>query len=278
MQILDILPTRLISYLFGKLVRIKWPWPLNLISVRIYMLLTGSSLHEASKDKYSSIAEFFVRDFKPETRQLGSGFVSPCDARLRTIHEVSSGIYFRVKNFDYDLASFFIDESVADLFEGGLCINTYLSPSDFHHVYAPFTGQVSELLYVPGRLLPVNNFAMNSVNNLFSVNERCMLIFKSEFGMFCVAMIAAFNVGGIELHLGEEKSFISEFSEVEEHSGYRRIKIDEQKIEKGNKIGSFHLGSAVLVFVDSELRTNMQEIQVKEQEKLKALETIIQLP
>lgn len=200
-----------------------------------------------SLDQYRSIGDFFTRDLKPEARPLGEGFVCPVDGMLRDYYELSPGMAIpQVKGKHYTLEQLLGGDPLASRLERGTLWNLYLSPSDAHHIFAPVAGRIIKTVHIPGKLWPVNDWALNSVEGLFTVNERIVTFIESERGLVAVVMVGATNVGRIALHYTEletnTKPWVKHSIRTFEHSeGATRV---------GDKLGTFRMGSSVIVVAE----------------------------
>src|SRR4051812_46129587 len=110
-NILKYIPKNHLSYSVGKLVFLRLPYPLSLLSVNIFSRLFKINLEEAALplSKYPSIGDFFIRDLKPGLRKIEEGLVSPVDGRLRSYGTIESGKLPQVKGKDYSISDFLGD-------------------------------------------------------------------------------------------------------------------------------------------------------------------------
>ena len=252
MEFIRYVPKAYLSYLVGKLANLPVPWPLNEISIRICARAYGIDPSSATEPvtKFNSVGHFFTRDLKPELRPIGDGFVSPVDGRLRSIEVIpSDGYLTQTKGRRYSAAQLLGDETLAKKFSGGMCFNFYLSPTDAHHIFAPCAGHIIQTKHIPGKLWPVNNWAFSSVESLFAVNERVVSLIESGDELVAVIMVGATNVGRIEVKytdiLTNTAPWRTQSPRTIDHS--RPI-----PLAKGEKIGTFHMGSSVLVLTQRE--------------------------
>jgi len=208
-----------------------------------------------SLDQYRSIGDFFTRDLKPEVRPIGEGFVCPVDGMLRDYYELSPGMAIpQVKGKHYTLEQLLGGDPLASRLERGSLWNLYLSPSDAHHIFAPVAGQIIKTVHIPGKLWPVNDWALNSVEGLFTVNERIVTFIESERGLVAVVMVGATNVGRIALHYTELETNTKPWVK---HS-IRTFKHSEGATQVGDKLGTFRMGSSVIVVAEAHRATQLR--------------------
>ena len=224
MWLLYLLPKRLLSRVIGLLARVLLPAPLARALIGIYVRTYRINLEEIEKplDSFRSLAQFFVRELKRSSRPIGAGLVSPVDGVLRSFGEITEARIADVKGQDYGLSEF---TGSAD-FSHGAYLNFYLSPRDCHHVFAPCDLRVVRTQFFPGTLWPVNDWAIRNIKRVFCRNERWVAVFDCEYGQGALAMVGAFNVGGIRLS--------------------ERVRRGES-LKKGEHFGTFELGSSVVL-------------------------------
>jgi len=239
-------PKNHLSRAIGRLVRARMPQPIARRLVRwfadtyqIDVDAAGKPLHE-----YPSIGHFFIRDLAEGLRPIEGDFVSPVDGVLRNFGLIENGRIEQVKGKTYTLARFVGDENAAR-YEGGTFFNLYLSPQDYHHVHSPVGGGVVRSVHIPGKLWPVNDWSLANVDELFSINERVVTYIDGALGRVAAVMIGATNVGKISVTYD---SFISNSANTD-----RTVARDYNPpipIEPGARIGTFHMGSSVVVLLE----------------------------
>jgi phosphatidylserine decarboxylase len=195
---------------------------------------------------YRNLAQFFTRRLKENARPIQGPLVSPIDGFLRGVGTVSSGTILQVKGRPYRVADLLGDELEATKFEGGAFFNFYLSPRDYHRIHLPCQGAIRSLRHLPGKLWPVNQWAVQNVERLFAVNERVVLSLTTPYGEVAVVMIGALNVGGISVpfdHIQTNRWYWP-WQRPAEHF----IQYDPPKsFNAGAEVGTFHMGSAVVL-------------------------------
>lgn len=233
------LPTRAISNLVGFLAYLKIPKPFSTLSVRIFSKLYAIDVASASKriEEYRSIGDFFVRDLRPGVRPIESGLVSPVDGTLRGFGGISAGELEQIKGVRYSLSTFLLNDDLSRRYEQGVYLNFYLAPSDYHHVHSPVKGNIRSVQHITGSLLPVNDYLAGKIPGIFTRNERISITLETEIGLVTVVMVGALNVGHMVLS----------FESLVATKRYD----PPLAIKKGARLGTFFMGSTVVVLVES---------------------------
>lgn len=201
---------------------------------------------------YPDINSFFVRSLKPEARPIAEGkdqICSPADGTLSQSGAITHGRIIQAKGHSYSVTELLGgSEPRAEVFNQGSFATIYLSPSDYHRVHIPYSGQLKEMIHVPGKLLSVAPFLIDSVENLFARNERVASIFDTDIGPMAVVLVGAINVGSIETVWAGEITpprgrKVTETSYSSNHAVL---------LEKGDELGRFNMGSTVIVLFASD--------------------------
>lgn len=265
---LRLLPKNHISYLIGAILRIRLPRPLSTWTVKVFAALYKIDMESAAEDisTYRCIGDLFVRNLKPGLRPIADGFVSPIDGTLRNWYPIESDQIPQVKGKSYSLTEFLKSTERAALFRAGSIFHFYLAPPDYHHIHAPISGSIAESVYIPGNLWPVNSWALSNIKDLFSKNERVVVYFDTIIGAVAVVLVGATNVGKISLEFDQSVA-----------ERYPSLRYPKEPISRrytppvtlcsGDRIGTFHMGSSVVVLTQQRLLpsvpANQHEIPVK---------------
>lgn len=247
MQWISYIPKSYLSWFVGTMANLPLPKPLANLLVgwfaRAYKV--DCSLAIRPMESFPSIGAFFTRDLRPEVRPIRNGITCPVDGTLRSVEDVSSiGEVTLVKGKSYSIARLLGEDPLAQRFEQGQVWNFYLSPQDAHHIFSPVDGSIIKSVHIPGKLWPVNDWAISAVDGLFVVNERVVTFIESPFGLVAVVMIGATNVGRISLSYAPIETNRAPWS------AHRQQTIDHQPpiaVARGEKIGTFKMGSTVVV-------------------------------
>lgn len=250
MNVLRFLPLSYISWCVGVLANLPLPQPLARWSISIFAWAYGIDVTAATRplEAFCCIGEFFTRDLPPQARPQGTGLVSPVDGTLRAYHELAPGLSIpQVKGKEYTLSQLLGGDPFTARLERGAMWNMYLSPSDVHHIFSPVHGRIVRTVHIPGKLWPVNDWALGSVDRLFAVNERVVTFIETECGLVAVVMIGACNVGRIILRYTALETNTRPWA----RRGVRAINHTDSEVRSGDKLGTFMMGSSVILIAES---------------------------
>ncbi|HEX2831572.1 MAG TPA: archaetidylserine decarboxylase [Thermoanaerobaculia bacterium] len=245
-RFLRYVPKNHLSRAVGRLVHARLPRPVARRLVHWFARSYQIDLDAAGKPahEYPSIGHFFIRDLREGLRPIESDFVSPVDGTLRGFGTIENGRLEQVKGKSYTVARFLGDEDDARRYTGGAYFNLYLSPQDYHHVHSPVRGSIVRSIHIPGKLWPVNDWSMDNIDELFSVNERIVTYIDGDLGRVAVVMIGATNVGKMTVTYD---SFISNAGQNKTAS---RDYATPVAINAGDRLGTFHMGSSVVLLFE----------------------------
>ncbi len=242
-----ILPKGFVSRIFGLLTVMKLPSAV-LNSIINYFCNT----YKVNKDEIQSPAggfktldQFFTRKLKPGIHKIDINkktIVSPVDARIDEFGKIAEYSIIQAKNINYSLKDL-VPSDMAESFLNGSFITLYLSPSDYHRIHSPVNGKIAGYFNIPGKLFPVRELIVNNVKGLFSVNERIITYIENSNGIAAVCKIGAMNVGKISLSYSDIRT--NKFFRKQTEFFYS--KSEQPPVKKGDEIGTFHLGSTVIL-------------------------------
>ncbi len=241
-----LVPRRALTRLIYRLTRIEKPWLKNL-SIRAFVRAFSVDISDAENavpDDFKSFNDFFSRSLKAGARTIdpaADAFVSPCDGTLSQFGPIVDNQIIQAKGVNYSMAELVNDPQVAKKFVGGRFATIYLAPYNYHRVHMPFDGSLVHEAPAGGDLYSVNQTTARRVPNLFTVNERRVMVFESEAGPFALIMVGAMNVGSITTSWAGETR--AGFGEVEPAPGLR----DGPTLRKGELVGWFNMGSTVIL-------------------------------
>ena len=248
--LMPLLPKHDVSHWFGRLVRTRLPGPLGPVSVQAFARAYRIDLREAELPlgSYKTIADLFTRKLRPGARPIGDWPVHPCDATITECGTVNQQEMIQAKGMTYSLPELLRSARHASTFEGGSYFTYYLCPTDYHRVHSPVDGRVTWSCHVPGELWPVNEWSVGEVQNLFSVNERVVMLIETPRGRAAVVMVAATNVGDIRIAFDE--NIVTTGLDVNERPVRERSYVPPKEVTAGAEIGVFHMGSTVIVLYE----------------------------
>jgi phosphatidylserine decarboxylase len=150
-----------------------------------------------------------------------------------------------VKGLEFSPVELLGGDELAARFQAGAVLNFYLAPPDYHHIHSPVSGRIVKSRYVPGDLWPVNDWALKSIPRLFCKNERVVTFIESPHGLVAVVMVGALNVGRISVTYD---SWLTNSGNLP--TQLERTYVAEIPVQLGQKLGTFHMGSSVLVLIE----------------------------
>lgn len=189
---------------------------------------------EAEKplEQYQSLNEFFTRRLKPGARPLAeqpNTLISPVDAKITGIGKIEAGTNIFVKGQQYEVAELLNHSPRAVNYRHGYYIVLYLSPSDYHRIHAPISGNIVENEHIPGKVYPVNGFGLRHIPKVLSRNERLITYIQHDRGELAIIKVGAMNVSSIQL-----------------------VPTLTKKVNRGEEMAYFEFGSTVVLLTEKE--------------------------
>ena len=249
--LLFVLPKNTLSFLTGKVLHIRLHPLLRAPIFRAYARLFRVNLEEVPEElsSYASLGAFFVRRLSDGCRTVSGDLVSPVDGRLREAGRVQDGLLPQIKGQSYSVESLIADAELAKIFNGGLFFNLYLSPGDYHHVHSPAEARITSARYIPGHLWPVNEWSLHNVEGVFARNERVVAYLETEWGKIALVMVGAFNVGRISVAFDTFET--NQLWTCRSPGGFSAEYHPPRRISAGERLGTFHLGSSVVLLIEA---------------------------
>lgn len=156
---------------------------------------------EKSIKEYKSLNDFFTRRLKPGLRPIHedvSRVVSPVDAMITGIGDIKDGTILNVKGQDYTIDELLNRSPRTVNYNNGFYFVLYLSPTDYHRIHSPISGDILEKEHVPGKVYPVNEFGLRYMKRVLSRNERLITFIQHATGEVAVVKVGALNVSSIQ--------------------------------------------------------------------------------
>jgi phosphatidylserine decarboxylase len=237
---LSLLPRKTLARGMGSFARTATSRLLTRAFVRAY----GVDLSEATGDldDYGSLEALFTRELVEGARPVdpaADALVSPVDGKVAAIGRTAGGRLELVPGRALDVPDLL--DAVADPTVEYEVAVLYLSPTDYHRVHVPREGVLVDWSYVAGTLWPVFPAAVRRVDGLFARNERFRVGLQATAGpRLDVVLVGAFGVGRIAVSVTDVESNVARPAaggSVE----------PAQPVERGAWLGTFHLGSTVVV-------------------------------
>ncbi len=215
--------------------------------IKHYDVNMDEALHSDPK-YFNTFNEFFVRELKPEARQIiqdKSVITHPADACVSQFGSINDGQLIQAKGHFFSAQELLGgDAKLSEEFSDGDFATLYLSPRDYHRVHMPCDGTLRQMIYVPGDLFSVNPLTAENVPNLFARNERVVCIFDTEFGPMAQVLVGATIVGSIELVWAG--TVTPPRGNTVYRWNYPATGEKSVSFKKGEEMGRFKLGSTVI--------------------------------
>ncbi len=237
------------SAIVGSVARTTVPRPLRRLTYRAFARAVGANLQETELElsAYPSLGAFFARRLREGARRVDpspDAIISPCDGVLAARGVAVDGTLVQAKGHDYRLEDLVAQPTLARTLVDGHYATIYLSPKDYHRVHSPVSGRILSYDFVPGHLWPVNQWATARRSGLLARNERVIIHLRTDrFGDVALVMVGAAGVGNICLTQAPESR------ELRGARERRTIELGPNglRIERGDELGAFHLGSTVVL-------------------------------
>ncbi len=247
LNLLKLIPTKLLTQTAGSLANQKLPAPLLQKFIQFYCKIYSINLSESQGKltSFKTFNEFFTRDIDFAKRKIDNAknsIISPVDGILIGFDKIHKNKLYSTKGVEFTLEEL-IGEKNAKIFENGYCITIYLSPADHHRIYAPSEGKIYNFSYFSGSLWPVNSLGLKLFPKLFCINERLLSLMKNDEHKTTIGIlkIGATIVGGIK----------TKYTSISQYHGQKsKIYIPLKKtvsVKKAEEIAQFELGSTVLL-------------------------------
>lgn len=273
--VLTLVPKNILSYVVGWLLRFPLiklvRRPVGGLFVKLFKINLAEAEH--SLEHFRSLEEIFTRSIKPSLRPIESQLVSPADGYLAQSRELTSAnMAIQAKGLRYSVGELIFGNEAhlatcPDRFRPHWFVTVYLAPHNYHRVHAPMAGELTRIFYHSGELWPVNPPLVKNLPRLFNRNER--LVFEIEVSKdtyYYVVMVGATNVGRISTPYVENfvsNSALRAFAKGLGLSSKKPKLTEAKKINAGDELGTFMLGSTVVVVFDKAITKALQLKKVK---------------
>ena len=254
-NLLVLTPKSAVSFFTGVVARLKFPKyfqkQLNFAFVKGF----GIDMTEAlsSLDDMRSIEDVFIRQLKPGSRHISDDpVIASADGKLVKSLPVINGVAIQAKGVEYSVGDLvFGNSALPSDFNPGWFQTIYLAPHNYHRVHSPIEGKITAIRHIPGKLWPVNDKFVNLIPQLFTTNERLVFDIETSSGAHAyIVMVGALNVGRIVTK--HCSTLVANDFGRQLAAKQRDIKFGAgaPKINKGDELGIFMLGSTVVVVFD----------------------------
>lgn len=200
-------------------------------------------MEEYVEKEYGSFNDFFIRDIKPNKRELENGLIAVCDSKL-SIYEIDEDSCFRIKNSIYT-----IEELIGEKRKYRYALVFRLCVDDYHHYIFPDDGKVIRTKYIDGILHTVQPIALKKYK-VFHENAREITFLDcNHLGDVCYIEVGALIIGKI-------------------------VNLDKKEFKRGEEKGHFEFGgSTVIVLTNKNVSFHPKIIENSK----KDIETIVKM-
>lgn len=243
-----VMPQHYLTQIAGWLAKQKWGAITHLI-IRLFAKKYQINMQEAAKpnfDDYESFNQFFIRQLTENARPINQNpqaLCLPADGKISQIGKIDNNLLLQAKGHYFTLKDLLAgDDALAQSFEQGDFVITYLSPRDYHRVHMPCDATLRKMIYVPGDLFSVNPFLNTHIPHLFARNERVICVFDTKIGPMVQILVGATITASISTcwagivnppRINQVKTW--------HYEGESAI-----QLYKGQEMGAFQLGSTVI--------------------------------
>ncbi|MCP5197726.1 MAG: phosphatidylserine decarboxylase [Gammaproteobacteria bacterium] len=246
-----LLPQRWSTRLVYWATRIRAPWFKNRLIHRFiqHFQVDLREALEPNPHAYPDFNAFFTRALKPGVRPIAPGdrvMCCPVDGAVSQIGLADADTLLQAKGRTFSLTTLLGgDAERAQPFQGGAFATLYLSPRDYHRIHMPLTGQLREMVHIPGKLFSVSPLTTRMVPNLFARNERVVTWFDTPAGPLALVLVGAINVASIETVWAG--AITPPLGASIRHWRYPAEGDGAVRLDKGAELGRFNMGSTVIL-------------------------------
>ncbi len=226
--------------------------------IRLFIKVYGVDMQLAQNvdpKNYLSFNHFFTRALTPEARPLAKAtLLSPVDGEISQLGIIENQSLLQAKGHAFKLTNLLAgEEQLAALFNDGLFCTIYLSPRDYHRIHMPMSGQLTKMIYVPGKLFSVNQRTSRVVPNLFARNERSICLFETDLGPMAVILVGALFVGSTETVWTGTLPYARNIRHWEYETPI--------SLQQGEEMGRFNMGSTVILLLNPAQKAWLDNLQ-----------------
>ncbi|MDR1460443.1 MAG: phosphatidylserine decarboxylase [Campylobacteraceae bacterium] len=268
--------TNIFSRIFGFLAAKRFPKKIQAFINKSYVKSFSIDMREFNKPQsYESLNTLFTRSFKVmrDVVKDDKALISMCDSLISEEGTIKRNDFtaLQIKGSPYCVNSLLGDFILAKekkKLEGGIFINLYLSPADYHRYHSPCYMKIIKAVHISGKLYPVNFKWLNKKAGIFTENERVILECETEDkDKFFLIFVGALNVGKMRFYFDENIC-----TNLKEDSQTLYM-YEDLYVSQGDELGFFEMGSTVVFLGESGVFKSL----VKRDTKVKFGDKIIQI-
>ncbi|NIR60280.1 MAG: phosphatidylserine decarboxylase [Gammaproteobacteria bacterium] len=200
---------------------------------------------------YPDFNAFFTRALRAGARPLpddAATLASPVDGTVSAFGRLEAGRLVQAKGVRYGVEALLGGSAErAAPFGDGTFVTLYLSPRDYHRVHMPLTGELREMVHVPGRLFSVAAYTTRAIPRLFARNERVAAIFDTAVGPMTTVLVGAMLVSSIST--AWSGTVTPPRGRAVRSWRYGGAEPAAPELSRGEELGRFNMGSTVIVLL-----------------------------
>lgn len=194
---------------------------------------------EKNLTEFTTLHDLFTRRLKPDARTQDSSVnsvSSPVDGVLEDFGTIGKTNEINVKGKIYSIGEMLGSEAVLNKYLEGTYMVIYLSPTNYHRIHSPVSGEITEQWILGNKSYPVNKLGLKYGHRPLSKNYRRISEIKHDYGHMAVVKVGAMFVNSIE------------------------IIHEDTKINKGDELAYFTFGSTVVLLFEKNTFTLNPEL------------------
>jgi phosphatidylserine decarboxylase len=202
---------------------------------------------------FATFLELFTRKLPTDSRPIAKNehWASPADGHLVEHAFVSPEMSLILKGAPYSVSEM-LPGCCEDDYLGYQALQIYLAPYNYHRYHAPCDMQIISAVTEPGDLQPVDPALMRRSMRVMKTNRRILLhCVDAKQRPFALLYVGALNVGGMKFGFDDSLG-----ASPWQHSA--RTYDPPAKLSKGDDMGSFEMGSTVVLFAPPQLQCRTQ--------------------
>lgn len=173
------------------------------------------NMSQYEKQDYCCYNDFFTRKIKKDKRPIhmqDDVLIAPADSKL-SYYRITQDTHLKIKDSIYALSDLLQNETLAQTYDGGVCLIFRLTVDDYHRYCFIDDGTKEKDVYIQGVFHTVNPIA-NDYYPIYKQNSRSYsLLHTKHFDDVIYMEVGAMMVGKIvnhslmSFHRGDEKGY-----------------------------------------------------------------------
>lgn len=161
------------------------------IKIKKFIKKNQINMDEYKEKEYNSFNDFFIREIKPERREIDDGFISICDSKL-SIYRLDDDTKLKIKNSIYT-----VEELIGEGKKYKYALVFRLCVDDYHHYVFPDNGKIVKTKQIDGILHTVQPIALKKYKVFHENNRTVTFLDCDNLGDVCYIEVGALMIGKI---------------------------------------------------------------------------------